>query len=94
MIDKKRFEEIVEEVCGWFDEAPKEQQKLFLDEENLGKYHFSFGMTIRNKCGLWRDGSDWVPKIKDGVDVSPDHPDAISMRIIERVQEIKQSERG
>lgn len=47
------------------------------------EYHSSVGRHIRNKYQLWDRGH--VPEIINGVDVSPNHPDAISQRILERV---------
>ena len=42
------------------------------------------GMYIRNAFKLWE--YKWEPEPdENGVDCSPDHPDAISMRIIEDV---------
>lgn len=50
----------------------------------LIRYHHSLGRAIRNAFGLWQ--RPWKEKLdKDGVDVSPDHPDAVSMKIIEAV---------
>lgn len=54
-------------------------------KENLIALHHSFGRSIRNTYDLWQ--RDWVPEIEDGIDVSPNHPDAVSMRIIETVWE-------
>lgn len=82
------FEQIVESVRKDIaDNWPKEiQNKFFLtgyDDGNLIKYHHSFGTYIRNKYKLWEN--KWEPKIVNEVDVSPNHPDAISMRIIKEV---------
>lgn len=50
------------------------------EEAELIKYHHTLGQSIRNEFGLW--GFEWEPEIVDGVDVSPEHPDAISMEVI------------
>lgn len=47
--------------------------------------HHTAGQWIRNKYGLWN--RPWVSEIEDGIDFSPNHPDAVSMRIIELVHE-------
>lgn len=61
------------ETLREFRECPK---------EDLIRYHHSLGRAIRNAFGLHQ--IPWKPKIdKDGVDVSKDHPDAVSMAIIE-----------
>jgi hypothetical protein len=48
--------------------------------EELIRLHHSLGRDIRNEYGLWN--RKWTPELKDGVDYSPNHPDAISMTII------------
>lgn len=54
-------------------------------KDELVTLHHTLGRAIRNFYNLW--SRPWKPKIKDGVDVSPDHPDAISMSVIEKVWE-------
>lgn len=52
--------------------------------EDLIQFHRTVGRDIRNKYKLWE--YQWEPLVgDDGVDYSPNHPDAISMRIIEHV---------
>lgn len=53
------------------------------DKADLIRYHSSLGRAIRNSLGLWQ--IPWKPKIKDGVDISKDHPDALSMAILEAI---------
>jgi len=53
------------------------------DKADLIRYHSSLGRAIRNSLGLWQ--IPWKPRIKDGVDVSKDHPDALSMAILEAI---------
>lgn len=53
--------------------------------DSLTRYHQSLGRMLRNEFKMW--DTDWNPKIINGVDVSPDHPDQRSQRIIERVWE-------
>lgn len=60
--------------------------------EDLVIYHHTIGEDIRAEFKLWV--YPWIPMIgKDGVDHSPNHPDAISMRVIEEVwRQIKNDE--
>lgn len=78
-------EQIVDEVLKWFDEAPVAAQIMFKNSslKDLHDYHHSLGQDIRNTFKLWEN--QWTPELIDGVDYSPDHPDAISMRIIQTV---------
>jgi hypothetical protein len=89
------FDECVVEVLGWFKNATKEDQEFFklTPKNELHKYHFGLGMKIRNECGLWKE--PWIPwkeEIIDGVDYSPDHPDAVSTQIIKTVWDKIQEE--
>jgi hypothetical protein len=49
---------------------------------DLVRYHHSLGRMLRNEFKMWEH--DWTPEIVNGVDVSPDHPDQRSQRIIEQ----------
>lgn len=51
-----------------------------MPEADLCSLHHSLGRFIRNTYRLWE--IEWEPEIQDNVDVSPYHPDAISMEII------------
>lgn len=51
--------------------------------DDMIQLHHSFGRYIRNKYDLW--SRTWVPDLIDGVDYSKEHPDAISMDIIESI---------
>lgn len=62
--------------------------------DQLAKYHHSWGMSIRNEFGLWEQDhpltKNWHQNpdnrnIIDGIDFSDDHPDSISMKIMELV---------
>jgi len=50
------------------------------EEDELIKYHHDLGRNIRNGFDLWSYA--WEPDLVDGVDMSPEHPDAISMEVI------------
>jgi predicted unusual protein kinase regulating ubiquinone biosynthesis (AarF/ABC1/UbiB family) len=84
-VKKLTEEQITDEVFGWFLDEPLDLQREFANssKEALIDYHSTLGRNIRNRFELWQD--EWAPQIEDGVDVSPLHPDAISMRIIEAV---------
>lgn len=49
--------------------------------EDLIKFHSSFGRDIRNELKLWQ--RTWEPEIEGHCDYSPNHPDQVSMRLIE-----------
>lgn len=53
--------------------------------DDLILLHHSLGRYIRNNYKLWEH--DWVPQLENGVDMSPNHPDAISQRIIVKLYE-------
>ena len=84
-MNQERFEEIVTTVVGWFNEASEQARQAFKNcaEDKLISYHHSLGQDIRNEFGLWT--VKWEPKIVEGVDMSEEHPDAISQKIIVEV---------
>jgi len=82
-------DEIVEDVHRmimkeWSD---KDKKEFFLgpyvDENELYRHHHGMGQWIRNNYKLWE--TTWKPELRDQVDYSPNHPDAISMTIIKEV---------
>lgn len=79
------FEDMVAEVSGWLDKEDEKNRNEFINTEKdrLVTYHNSLGKTIRNEFKLWE--LSWTPEIINGVDMSRDHPDAISMRVIETI---------
>lgn len=93
-MDDTKFNECVNTVAKWFEGASECEKKSFINtpREHLIRYHHSLGPNIRNKFELWKN--EWVPVIVDGVDISPNHPDAISMKIIEAVWDRVTSSRG
>lgn len=84
-----RVEEIVKDVFESLTCAEKVSLRTCPKDKLIG-YHHSAGRFIRNKYNLWENV--WTPEIVDGVDCSPNHPDAVSMRIIERVWELVKKE--
>lgn len=78
-------DEMVVLVEGWFHRGSATDQQKFMNtpREKLAVYHSSLGRSIRNEFKLWE--TEWKPEIINGVDHSPQHPDQISMRVIENV---------
>ena len=86
------FEDMVtESVVLYNKETTEHLKKEFLDtpKKNLVRYHTTLGKEIRNRFKLW--DTNWKPDIRDGVDCSPDHPDQISMRVVQAVWDRLQS---
>lgn len=63
-------------------------------EDELPLYHHSWGQSIRNECGLWDPEHPLTTRwhkfpderdIRDGVDYSEDHPDSVSMKIMQHI---------
>lgn len=82
-----RFNAIVEEVVAWFKRDDPRNQREFVacSKSDLITYHHNLGRAIRNHFKLWEN--PWDPQLENGIDMSPNHPDAISMRVIEAVWE-------
>lgn len=91
-MDNDTFDKIVESVYQEFLVASTIQRRTFKNEkkEDLIKYHSRLGIVIRNDFKLWE--YSWEPELVNGADASPNHPDAISMRVIEAVWEKVQNE--
>ena len=93
-IDPSRFmteDEIVVDLCQHrLGKHILDTIKTTSREKVVVSFHFTLGMWIRNKYGLWNSNNPLVqgePQIKDGIDYSPHHPDAVSGRIIEKVHD-------
>lgn len=88
------LEEIVVDLANKL--PPGEKKYLAeLEKYDLSQLHHGYGTHIRNTYGLWIDNpltKNWRENedgrdIRGGVDYSVDHPDAVSMRIIEELWE-------
>lgn len=81
------FKEMVHIVEGWIHRGKVTDQQRFLDtpKEKLVSYHSTLGREIRNEFKLWE--TEWKPDIVNGVDMSHDHPDNLSQKVIETVWE-------
>ncbi len=78
-------EQIVDKILKQMSSVDRAYLKS-LPRENMGLFHFTIGMNIRNEFKLWDKKNpltaQWVPEIVDGCDCSPFHPDAVSMNIL------------
>lgn len=76
---------MAKEVESWYNSSPEELKAEFITTpfENLVVFNSTLGMDIRNKFNLWM--FDWDKQLVDGVDVSPNHPDSLSMDVIKTV---------
>lgn len=86
---------MIRQVRSWLKESPVDEIKKFLDtpKEDLIAYHSTVGRSIRNAFELWE--KPWTPVIDEsGADVSEEHPDAVSMRVLEGVWEMVREELG
>ncbi len=77
--------EMQEEIQDWGVEF---KSQFFLgeytsNETSLHTWHHSLGRFIRNKFQLY--SYPWTAKVIDGFDESNEHPDAISMSVIEEL---------
>ena len=91
-ICKEKFEDMVQYVVA-APELNDEERKEFhytmnsTPKEELSVFHMTLGQHLRNKFGLWE--IHWTPAIDDsGCDASKNHPDSISMSVIEQAQAV------
>lgn len=84
----------IEKVAEYYIKTFGEHERLYIKNlpfEDLVKLHHTLGQNIRNEFKLWF--YNWIPVIKsDGADHSPNHPDAISMKVIECIHMILNKE--
>lgn len=76
---------MVKEVEKWFKDSSMREQEEFITTEfdNLAVFMHSIGINIINHFNLW--AYPWNPKIENGSDVSPYHPENMAMQVIEQV---------
>ena len=75
--------EVYNEMC---ENANPKELEMFTEstKDDLIEYHHTMGRYIRNKYELWKN--PWTPETdSNGVDCSPNHPDSVSMKVIEDV---------
>lgn len=74
--------------------SPEDLQ--WIKKQDVYELHHNLGRWIRNLYDLWLTSpltENWrtnpdTRDLRDGLDYSPYHPDAISTRIIERIKEL------
>jgi hypothetical protein len=89
---------IIDDVLASMDPNGFDEAKGY-PKEDLPLLHHTMGRQIRNDYGFWSDSpltKNWrenvcMRDVRNGVDFSEDHPDAVSMFIIRRVWEIARS---
>jgi hypothetical protein len=89
---KENICEMVDIVEEWLYNATESEKSEFVNckKEELISYHTSLGRNIRNHFKLWE--YPHTPVIVNGIDIAEDHPDQISMKIIETVWERNKNE--
>lgn len=93
MQNKIDLNHIIDALYVDFKYAPVDNQNTFMEtpRDKLHLYHHGLGTQIRNRFHLWEH--KWEPVLENGVDVSPNHPDAISMKVIEMLWDKLDKER-
>lgn len=83
----EQIEQMADVVFDWLNEATEGNRQQFINcpFDELIMYHSSLGRSIRNHFQLWEN--QWVPEIENGIDISKQHPDAVSMEVIKRAWE-------
>lgn len=76
----ERAYELMQEIYENFSRV----DKLWFLGEDPCMMHHTLGRHLRNHANLWQD--EWEPELVEGVDHSPNHPDAISSKVIEDFQ--------
>lgn len=76
---------MVTELQKHFKDIPIQDQIVFINslESDLIDYHHSVCAEIRERFNLWC--YPWQQQLFDGVDYSPEHPDAVSMRVLKEL---------
>ncbi|EBS4516522.1 hypothetical protein DQT32_03735 [Salmonella enterica subsp. enterica serovar Braenderup] len=87
-MDETTFEQIVLAVLEWYKEDAIEfpaEAAVFKNTpmQDLSKYNTSLGRSIRNEFDLWK--YPWEPQLVNGIDYSPNHPDEVSIRVLQEV---------
>lgn len=92
--------QIVEHLASALDEHDRGKLIEMGDADDLAMIHHGFGTWVRNTYNLWHAENPhtlkgYEPELKDGVDYSPRHPDAVSGRIIEALyKKLKEQPHG
>jgi hypothetical protein len=80
------IDEMADDVIdNWLPKVSDYERQMFIqsEETDLVQFHHGLGTDIRNTYDLW--SIIWEPQIVEGIDMSADHPDAVSMAVITTV---------
>ena len=88
---KEKFNDMVQYVVAAPDISEEERKEFHatmatMPKEDLSMFHMTLGKHLRNKFGLWSFG--WTTEVdtRTCCDMSKNHPDSISMAVIEQAQ--------
>ena len=86
------IDQMAREVATWLADAPAQNRQEFcqMPKAGLAHYHHTLGRKIRTHFRLWT--YPWEPDIRHNVDHAAEHPDQISMRVIEQVWAMHQED--
>ena len=79
--------EIAEDFFSTMDSVERKFVEDIPNRNFMSLYHDTVGRFIRNEYHLW-ERPPHRPEIVDGIDTSPQHPDAISGRILELIWDL------
>ena len=89
MVSEEKMKEMVFEVMHMlYCHTPKEDLEEFYNapkDKLTEMYHRTVGVWVRDTFNLWQ--FPWAPELVNGVDESPEHPDAVSMNVVVRAWE-------
>ena len=84
-----------DKIIDELDESSQQVLRGITDEGDLSLLHHTWGQAIRNEFGLWQpdhpltwhwhQNGPGARHLVNGIDHSPDHPDAVSMEIMKKV---------
>jgi hypothetical protein len=84
-MSKLSEDDIVEVLYERMKDLPGVEVFIETPRESVAAQYFNLGQSIRNEFKLWT--RKWKSKMINRMDYSEDHPDAVSARIIEKLQD-------
>jgi hypothetical protein len=95
----RSVDKIAADAWGRLSDAERQEFRNIHNKDDMIRYHHVAGRWIRNFYGLWNprnrltrkyfiDGDKYV---KGGINFHPDHPDAVSSRILDKMWEISRA---
>lgn len=92
----RSVEAIAKDAWSRMDDADKEDIRNLHNKQDMIKYHHFAGRWIRNFYGLWNPKNRLTRKyfidgdkfVRNGINYHPDHPDAVSQRVLDKIWEI------